>query len=301
MTRDINDRELVLTRTLPAEPSRVFEIWTDPASISLWWGPQGFTTTTHAIELRAGGRWRFTMHGPDGRDFGNLVEFIEVDAPHRLKYRHCDEGEAEPVSFHADVTFAPLGEMTLLTMRMVFDSPEALARVEEGYGACKGQYDTLERFAEVLRAYVESPVGPASDREISTSRVLPVPPQRVFEAVSDPVQLATWWGPSGFTNTFETFDFRPGGDWIFTMHGPDGTNHANVARFTTIDAPHRVVVDHRCAPWFTLEILMLPHPEGTKVVFRQVFESARTRDAIAERVGDANEQNLDRLAAALAG
>ena len=50
-------------------------------------------------------------------------------------------------------------------------------------------------------------------------RVLPYQPQPVFEAFARPELLAHWWGPNGFTNTFEVFEFRPGGRWKFVMHG----------------------------------------------------------------------------------
>ena len=46
--------------------------------------------------------------------------------------------------------------------------------------------------------------------ELETSRILHASRERVFGAISDPKQLALWWGPNGFTNTFEEFDFRAG-------------------------------------------------------------------------------------------
>lgn len=58
------------------------------------------------------------------------------------------------------------------------------------------------------------------DAAVSTERVLPASPRRVFSAFEQPERLAQWWGPSGFTNTFERFEFKPGGRWVFVMHGP---------------------------------------------------------------------------------
>lgn len=58
------------------------------------------------------------------------------------------------------------------------------------------------------------------EREIVSSRIFTSPRELVFKAWSDPDHLKNWWGPAGFTNTFEAFDFRPGGRWRFVMHGP---------------------------------------------------------------------------------
>lgn len=57
---------------------------------------------------------------------------------------------------------------------------------------------------------------------LHTTRTLPATPARVYGALADPTQLATWWGPAGFRNEFESFDFRPGGGWTFVMIDPSG-------------------------------------------------------------------------------
>jgi uncharacterized protein YndB with AHSA1/START domain len=62
---------------------------------------------------------------------------------------------------------------------------------------------------------------------VSTERVLSANPRKVFAAFEQPDQLAQWWGPKDFTNTFEQFEFKPGGRWVFVMHGPNGANYPN--------------------------------------------------------------------------
>ena len=59
------------SRLFDAPRSLVFEAWTDPKHLAHWWGPNGFSLTTHSFDFRAGGVWRFVMHGPDGRDYQN--------------------------------------------------------------------------------------------------------------------------------------------------------------------------------------------------------------------------------------
>jgi uncharacterized protein YndB with AHSA1/START domain/GNAT superfamily N-acetyltransferase len=135
------------------------------------------------------------------------------------------------------------------------------------------------------------------DREFVTSRVIDAPRERVFKAFSDPARLARWWGPEGFTNTFEKFDLRPGGTWRFVMHGPDGTRYPNESVFVDVVPPQRIVLDHTSGHHFRMTITFAAHGEQTVVGWRQVFDTAAERERIAKIVLEANEQNLDRLAA----
>lgn len=134
-----------------------------------------------------------------------------------------------------------------------------------------------------------------------TGRLLPHPPARVFAAIADPDQLARWWGPAGFTSTFEVFEFEPGGRWVFQMHGPDGACYANTSFFAAIEPGRQVVVRHDGAPLFTLTITLDAVNEGTWLDWVQVFDDADTADAVRARCIQGNEDNLDRLSALLSG
>lgn len=59
------------------------------------------------------------------------------------------------------------------------------------------------------------------------SRKIAAPPSTLFAAFEESARLAVWWGPAGFTSTFNTYEFKPGGRWSFIMHGPDGKNYPN--------------------------------------------------------------------------
>lgn len=157
----------------------------------------------------------------------------------------------------------------------------------------------------ILVAHSLEPTGESdtmdNDRIMQTARTLPYPPQAVYDAFASAQILASWWGPDGFTNTFETFDFRVGGQWVFTMHGPDGTNYPNRSYFAALDPARQVVIRHDCAPYFTLTVSLSPVAGGTRLTWEQAFDDAETARAVKARVGQANEQNLDRLTRALAG
>lgn len=133
------------------------------------------------------------------------------------------------------------------------------------------------------------------ERTFFSEREFEFTPDRIFDAIADPEKLARWWGPEGFTNTFDEFDFRPGGSWKFTMHGPNGANFWNESFFESIDTDRAVVIRHDCEPYFTLTIAIEPCGDGSKLTWTQRFDDAETAQRVAAIVGNANEQNLDRL------
>jgi uncharacterized protein YndB with AHSA1/START domain len=139
-TGSSGDREIVITRVVEAPRELVWQAWTDPKLVPQWWGPRGFTTTTHTMEVKPGGVWRFVMHGPDGRD-------REAGA---LVYKHGGDEDLEPVQFQTTVTFEDFGGQTKLTLRMVFPSAEERDRVVKEYGAIEGGHQTLARLSEQL-------------------------------------------------------------------------------------------------------------------------------------------------------
>ena len=71
--------ELKLSRIYDAPVKAVWDAWADPAQAAKWWGPRGFTITTHGKDLRAGGFWKYTMHGPDGVNYENTTIYHEVE------------------------------------------------------------------------------------------------------------------------------------------------------------------------------------------------------------------------------
>jgi len=141
-----------------------------------------------------------------------------------------------------------------------------------------------------------------TDREIISNRVLNATQEKAFEAFRNPDLLARWWGPAGFTNTFHSFDFQPGGTWEFIMHGPDGTNYPNTNVFVEIVEPVRIVFNHVVSPLFQMTITFekTEHPDKTLFGFYGVFESVALCQQLKPICIPANEQNFDRLEAVLA-
>ena len=129
--------------------------------------------------------------------------------------------------------------------------------------------------------------------EIVSIRIVNFPIELVFTAWSDPNHLKNWWGPKGFTNTFNEHDFRVGGKWSFIMHGPDKGNYANECEFIKIGQPQLIAWKRYSKPLF--QIMATFHEidnEHTKLVFKMLFETAEECAKLRPYVVDKNEENF---------
>ena len=134
------------------------------------------------------------------------------------------------------------------------------------------------------------------DSEIVCSRIVNFPRDLVYRAWSDPAHLKNWWGPSGFTNTFHEFDFREGGKWRFTMHGPEKGNYENACEFIKIEEPSMIAWKRFSKPLFQVVATFEEvSANETKVTFKQLFDSPEACGKIKPYVIDKNEENIDRL------
>ena len=288
------DRELVYTRIFDAPRDLVFTAWTDPNHVAQWWGPQGFTTTIHEMDVRPGGIWRLTMRGPDGTDYRNRIVFLEVVKPARLVYKHDPEPGSEPVTFETTVTFDDEGAKTKLTMRQLFPSAAALQHVVSKYGAIEGAKQTLGRLAEHL---------PGMTADLVLTRIFDAPRALVFQAWTDVERLKRWWGPKNFTNPVCEIDPRPGGAIRIHMRAPDGAVYPMTGVFQEVAPPERLVfksaaLDAKGDPLFEIlnTVAFAEHGGETKLTL-----SAKVITATAEAprylagMETGWSQSLDRL------
>jgi len=152
MDASVSSPEFTITRTINAPRETVWKAVSEQDRLAQWWGPKGFTTTIHEMDVRPGGVWRLTMHGPDGTDYPNKSVFIEVVKPERIVFSHGGAKKGgPPAQFQATWTFEELGDKTRLTMRGLFPSAAARDAVVKEYGAIEGGKQTLERLAEHLK------------------------------------------------------------------------------------------------------------------------------------------------------
>ncbi len=143
----LSEREVVFTRMLDAPRELVWRVWSDPDHVRQWWGPAGFTTTTHEFSFVVGGAWRFVMHGPDGTDYPNLVIFREIVPPSRIVYENEWDLPGAPLDFTVVVLLNAEGKKTSFSLRMTFRDAEAMRTAVERYGVLDGGTQTLDRLA----------------------------------------------------------------------------------------------------------------------------------------------------------
>lgn len=148
--RESIEREIVLCRVIDAPVERVFAAWTNPAQITQWFGPEGFTCDTAECDIREGGIWRFIYTGPDGTRWTNRIDYLRIDPPRLIAYDHGADTEHDPNRFHVTVTFdAQANGKTVLTLRQLHPSAER-RRTVIGFGAVEYGYQTLDKMAKHL-------------------------------------------------------------------------------------------------------------------------------------------------------
>lgn len=133
------------SRDIPAPAAQVFAAIASPERLARWWGPAGFTNTFHVCEFTPGGRWSFTMHGPDGSNYPNESVFAEIEAPNRLVIQHV----CEPL-FRLAITLTPSATGTTVGWEQVFENAELARQV--AHIVVPANEQNLDRLsAEVLR------------------------------------------------------------------------------------------------------------------------------------------------------
>ncbi|EPG72808.1 hypothetical protein LEP1GSC058_0895 [Leptospira fainei serovar Hurstbridge str. BUT 6] len=147
---DTADREISATRIFNAPRELVWNAWTDPNHVAQWWGPFGFKSTVHEMNVKQGGVWRITMHGRDGIDYPNKIVYLEVVKPERLVYSHGSDDKENPGDFHVTVTFTEQEGKTELCMRLLFKTAKDRDRLVNEFGAIEGLKQTLDRLAQFL-------------------------------------------------------------------------------------------------------------------------------------------------------
>ena len=140
---------LVITRIFDAPRRLVFDMWTEPEHLAVWWGPRGFTAISGRLDVRPGGAWSRSMQAPNGSIIRKHGIYREIVAPERLVLTYITDdaaGNPGPETL-VTVTFADIGGKTRLTLHQaIFESVAARDDHRRGWTGA------LERFAAHLSA-----------------------------------------------------------------------------------------------------------------------------------------------------
>ncbi len=221
--------ELYIERIFDAPVKMVWQAWIDPEQVAQWWGPRGFTITTEHKDVRTGGSWRYTMHGPDGVDYPNHTKFLEVDECARLVYDHGGF-EDKPPMFRVTVNFSEVQGKSKMEMTMALPSEQA-AKEAKQFVKKAGGNATWDRLAEYL--------SPTDCFVINRSFEAPI--DVVFEMWSNPQHVAAWLPPTGFVMDHLRAEIKPGGSSFFRMQNGSGVTMYGKADYLEVQKPHRIV------------------------------------------------------------
>ena len=109
----LGPNDLLLVRKLKAPRPLVWRCWTEPDLLAQWFCPMPWTVTDPVIDLRPGGRFASTMHGPAGERMANEGMWLHIEPLNRLVFTDlmlADWHPAEAGFFVADVRFADLAD-----------------------------------------------------------------------------------------------------------------------------------------------------------------------------------------------
>ena len=196
-------------------------------------GAAGFTLTTHSKDLRPGGHWKYTMHGPDGVDYPNNTLYYEVEKHKKLVYDH-GANDDQPPKFRVTVLFSETAGKTKLEMTMTLPTPEAAEETRKFIKKAGGN-STWDRLAEYLEK--ES----TGKDNFVINRTFAAPLETMFAMWTDPKHFSQWLAPTGFEMEFVRCDIKPGGSSFYFMTGPGGMKMYGRAEYLAIEKPGRIV------------------------------------------------------------
>lgn len=230
--------EIWITRVYDAPVEAVWDAWTDPAKAALWWGPRGFTLTTHAKDLRPGGTWHYTMHGPDGTDYSNLARYFEVEKYAKLVYDH-GATETTPPLFRVTVTFhREPGGKTRMEMCSTVPTAEIAVELRRHIRTAAGE-STWDRLGEYLDETLQN------KETFVINRTFDAGLETVWRMWTDATHLAEWLPPTGFTMKFLKADIREGGSTLCRMSNGAGVSFHSRSSYLRLEKPSLVVYDQQ--------------------------------------------------------
>ncbi|MEQ9422955.1 MAG: SRPBCC domain-containing protein [Cyclobacteriaceae bacterium] len=143
----MENRTVTIKRTFDAPIELVWEAWTQPDHIAKWWSPKGITTKIAEHDFSVGGKWKFIMPMPDGKEFiaegvyKEIVKFEKIIS--HADFKPMTEGVEIQALFEAD------GNKTAFTFNVVHATEEYKLQ-QERMGIQNGWGSVFNRLEELL-------------------------------------------------------------------------------------------------------------------------------------------------------
>ena len=232
MTSQLQSNVIVITRIYDAPLQAVWDAWTVSEQVSQWWGPRGFTLTIHDRDLKSGGHWHYTMHGPDGTDYENTTQYIEVLPLQKLVYDHGGHRDRPPL-FRVTAQFKAHQGRTEMSMAMAFSSAE-VAQTMKGHIRQAGGETTWDRLGEFLAKKLTGQDVFLIARAFNTSV------DRLYDMCSRSDLLAQWLPPTGASMRFLRTASPLSGSSFYAMSFGDGEPMYGLVDYFELTRPHRI-------------------------------------------------------------
>lgn len=225
----LKPNEFRLVRIYNAPVADVWEAWVDPTKVAQWWGPRGFTLTTQSKDVRVGGRWIYTMHGPDGVDYPNNTLFFEVEKHAKLVYDH-GANETQPPIFRVTALFSEQQGQTTMDLTFACVSAEAAVEIQKFVRQAFGNstWDRLEEFLSTKDCFV-------INHSFATSI------ENLFKIWTEPEHIKKWSVSNGSSMEFMRYDLSVGGTTFYSSKSDQGMVLFGKNHYLEIEKPHRLV------------------------------------------------------------
>lgn len=290
----LRENEVVIERMFDAPISIVWDVWTNPVHLAKWWGPHGFTNPIVEFDFKVGGSYRIVMRSPDGVDYPVIGKFISIEPG--KQFTMSDLVDEHPEDWAADVmkqagitgskdqlnslftaSFEEIGFQTKVTLVTKFQNNQ----IRDGFANSGMKEGWSESFEKLDEFALPKP------NQVQLAKEYSFPIDLVFRSFGDANGLSKWWGPNGYTITTVKMDFRVGGVWQFTMHGPDGTDYPNLITYKEIKTNERLVYLHGSELGKEDHFFVTIHfeskdPGKTRVNMVMEFPNEAARNAVLE-------------------
>jgi uncharacterized protein YndB with AHSA1/START domain len=306
-----NKKELTITRIFDVPRELVWKAWVEPERIKKWWGPQYFTAPFIKNDVRVGGKYLYSMRGPDGKDYWSTGIYREIVPLERLVVTDSfsdKKGKVVPASHYGLTGDFPLELLVTVTFEAIGNKTKMILRHE---GIPEGQMKDLTQagwsgsFDKLAESIVPSDhtriIAEPGKPEVVVTREVYAPRYQVFRAHTDPALVPEWWGAARFTTVIDKMDAKPGGLWRLAERDAAGAiKYAFHGVYHDIVSPERIVstFEYEGAPGrVSLKTTKFDEIGGrTKITSRTVFQTVEDRDeALKAGMEECILEGMDRL------